>query len=147
METTGTISMLLDEELRATTPLDLQSYDAMLHTFEAGTAGIQMTQLARKIVMSKAGLTALIDRLERRDLVVRTRDPLDRRSMRIVLTAQGESVFRAAATVHVEGIRTHFTSHLSEDEARVIAAALERIRLHHVEQRGPATPGRTTSPA
>jgi DNA-binding MarR family transcriptional regulator len=128
MQATGTLVAALDDDLRAQTDIDFQVYDTLLHVFEAGDSGIQMTELAREIVLSKAGLTSLIDRLDKRSLVQRVPDPDDRRAVRIKLTKQGEKVFRSAARVHLTGIRERVTQHLTDDEARVIAEAFERVR-------------------
>ena len=129
MQATGTLVAALDDDLRAQTDIDFQVYDTLLHVFEAGDSGIQMTELAREIVLSKAGLTALIDRLDKRSLVQRVPDPDDRRAVRIKLTEQGEKIFRSAARIHLTGIRERVLQHLTDDEARVIAEAFERVRL------------------
>lgn len=124
----GTITPRLDDEMREGTDLDLQTYDALLHIFEAGDPGIRMTDLARTIVLSKSGLTTLVDRLEERSFVQRIPDPEDRRATRITLTDHGIETFRDAATrVHVPGIQKHFEDRLTDDEAAVIAEVLERI--------------------
>jgi DNA-binding MarR family transcriptional regulator len=128
MQATGSLSAVLDDEIRARSELDLQAYDAMLHVFESGPAGVRMTDLAREIVLSKAGLTSLVDRLQARGLVQRTPDPDDRRAMRITLTDRGEEAFRAAARIHLDGIHEHVTQHLTDEEAHVIATAFERLR-------------------
>lgn len=127
METYGTITPLLDDELRLGTDLDLQTYDVLLHVREAGDPGIRMTDLAQRIVRSKSGLTTLVDRLEERGLLRRVPDRDDRRAIRITLTASGRDSFRRAADVHVAGIEKHFVDHISEDEAGVVADVLERI--------------------
>ena len=62
MLTTGTLVAALDDDLRAETDIDLKIYDALLHVFESRDAGIQMTDLAREIALTKAGLTAMVDR-------------------------------------------------------------------------------------
>lgn len=131
METYGTVIPLLDRELQDRAGVDLRTYDALLHTFESGEAGIRMSDLARKVVLTKAGLTSLVDRLERRGLVQRVPDPDDRRVVRITLTRPGEEVFREAAEVHVAGIDEHVATRLTDEEATVIADALERVQGHH----------------
>jgi len=123
----GTITPALDDELRAGTDLDLRTYDALLHVFEAREPGIRMTDLAQKVVLSKSGLTTLVDRLEERGLVTRFPDPDDRRAIRITLTELGVETFRNAARVHVAGIEEYFADRITEDEAETIAAVLERI--------------------
>ena len=129
MELHGTITPLLDDELRDRTDVDLQTYDTLLHIYETGDRGIRMTDLASKVVLSKSGLTTLVDRLEERSFVQRIRDPEDRRATRITLTDHGTETFRDAATrVHIPGIETHFADRLTDDEATEIAEVLERIR-------------------
>lgn len=128
LELEGTLTQILDAELRAQAGIELQNYDALLHTFEAGEQGIRMTDLARHVVLSKSGLTTVVDRLEKRKWLKRVADPHDRRATRIMLTAAGEKVFRRAAQVHLDGIAKHFSSYLSDEEAEVIARALNRVR-------------------
>lgn len=128
MEANATLLARFDEEFRADAGIDIRTYDVLLHVFNAGDPGIRMTDLAREVVLTKAGLTALIDRLEKRSLVQRGTDPADRRSFRITLTAEGTRVFRAAARIHVAGIRRRVGAHLSDDEALLVAEVFERIR-------------------
>lgn len=56
----------------------------------------------------------------------------DSTSSKIDLEARwtlGEKTFRSAARIHLDGIRARVTQPLTDDEARIIADALERIRL------------------
>jgi DNA-binding MarR family transcriptional regulator len=128
MEAQGHITPRLDEELRAHSDLDFKSYDALLHTYEAGLEGIRMADLAERVVVSKSGLTSIVDRLEERGLVRRLPDHADRRATRISITETGVEAFRAAAEVHLDGIARYFAAHISNDEAKVLAEALERVR-------------------
>jgi DNA-binding MarR family transcriptional regulator len=56
-----------------------------------------MAELAGLLGIDKAGITGLVDRIERRGLAERTRVPGDRRALRVRLTAAGQ---RAAVAVH-----------------------------------------------
>lgn len=132
-QTTYTILGVLDREMREATGIDIQTYDVLLHTFEAGPDGIRMTDLARAVSLTKAGVTALTDRLEGRGLLSRAPDPGDRRVIRVVLTDEGEACFRAAAKVHVAGIHEHVGRHLTDEQAKVIIEALEGIRSLHLD--------------
>ncbi len=130
METHGAIVPILDSELLAKAGIDIQTYDALLHVFEAREQGIRMADLASAVVISKSGITSLVDRLEASSLVRRNLDPDDRRATRITLTATGEATFRAAAQVHLAGIEEHFASRISDEEALGIAETLERVCRH-----------------
>jgi DNA-binding MarR family transcriptional regulator len=128
METHARVTALLEEEMQQEIGLDIPTYDTLLRTYEAGHLGIRMTDLAEIILFSKSGLTTMADRLEKRGLLKRIPDPDDRRAIRITLTEQGVETFRRAAKVHVAGIQRHVADRLTNEEARVIAQALERIR-------------------
>lgn len=127
LELETTLMPLFDERLESV-GIDVQIYDVLLHTNEAGPEGIRMRDLAESVLLSKSGLTSLVDRLEHRGLIARTPDPADRRVTRIQLTPDGADLFRAAATVHVANIEEHFASRLTADEARRIHRVLSRIR-------------------
>ena len=64
METHGAIVPKLDSELQEKAGIDIQTYDALLHVFEARGQGIRMADLASAVVISKSGITSLVDRLE-----------------------------------------------------------------------------------
>lgn len=130
METQGHVAARLDQQLREEVDLDIREYETLLYTFEAGAEGIRMTDLSSRILLSKSGLTTLVDRLEERGLMARTPDPSDRRAIRVGLTDMGEDTFRHAAGVHMTGIKRWFADHLTDDEAAVVADLLERVRDH-----------------
>jgi DNA-binding MarR family transcriptional regulator len=127
LEACNTLLPIMDSELRSEQHLDVQVYDVLLHTYEAGPVGIRMTDLARKILLTKSGLTARVDKLEEGGLLERAPDAEDRRATRIRLTETGVAVFKKAADFHLSSIERHFSSRISEEEARVICEALERI--------------------
>jgi DNA-binding MarR family transcriptional regulator len=54
------------------------------------------TRLGRGLMLSSAGMTSRIDRLERRGLVRRLPDPDDRRGVMVELTVQGLEIVDAA---------------------------------------------------
>lgn len=128
MEAVLTLMARFDEDFRAEVGIDLRTYDVLLHVFNAGESGIRMTNLARAVIITKTGLTSLIDRLEARSLVRRQPDRTDRRAFRITLTAEGERVFRAAARIHVAGIHDRMGQHLSDREARLVTEVFERVK-------------------
>jgi DNA-binding MarR family transcriptional regulator len=54
------------------------------------------TQLFKGLMLSSAGITSRLDRLEQRGLVRRTRDPHDRRGVLVELTGAGRDVMELA---------------------------------------------------
>jgi DNA-binding MarR family transcriptional regulator len=121
------VTRVLDAELTAECDLSLGSYEVLVHLSEAPARALRMTDLADRIVLSRSGLTRLVDRMEREGLVRRESCPSDLRGTNAVLTAEGLAKLRAAAPVHLRGVREHMVSQLTEKETAVLAEALGRI--------------------
>jgi MarR family transcriptional regulator, 2-MHQ and catechol-resistance regulon repressor len=136
LEVSSFVTQRVDEDLRDQVGIDIQTYDALLHTQEAGDTGIRMTDLADRVLLTKAGLTALVDRLEARGLLARQPGREDRRVKRIVLTPAGWELFRRAAKVHNATIERWFHQHLDENTAQPIAETLRRIHEAHLAAEG-----------
>ena len=123
----STLLPLLSDDLEADAAIDISSYDMLLHTYEAGESGIRMTDLAERLVVSKSGLTARVDRLEERGLLQRVADSEDRRAIRIALTPDGLATFRKAATIHLKGIEDRFVRYVTERQAEAMLAAFAAV--------------------
>jgi DNA-binding MarR family transcriptional regulator len=84
------------------------------------------SELSATLMMSRAGMTNRLDRLESAGLVERTLDPADRRSFRITLTDQGHALIDAALTDHATTLRT-LTAGMPEENQRALAASLRDL--------------------
>lgn len=109
-------------------------YDVLLQLAEAPGRRLRMADLADRVLLSRSGLTRLIDRLQAERLVRREPSPDDARGTYTVLTEDGMRRLRAAAPVHLAGIRQHWLSHFTDQELRQLGALLARV----------ADPGATT---
>jgi DNA-binding MarR family transcriptional regulator len=110
------LTRVLEGELLAEQQLPLPSYEVLLHLAEAPSRRLRMTELADQVLLSRSGLTRLVDRLERDGLVERAACPGDARGTHAVLTEAGLARLRAAAPTHLRGIATHVTDVLSADD-------------------------------
>src|SRR3954451_17174853 len=98
----------LDEELRAEHDLSLAEYDALLTIAQAPDGRGRMGSLADQVLLSKSGVTRLIDRLVGDGLVERTACSADARGAEAVLTEIGRARLRDASRTHLRGIDEHF---------------------------------------
>lgn len=126
LEAHATVTDVLEEELQSQRSLPLTWYD-VLHQLQGHGGRLRMQELARLVLLSKSGLTRLFDRMERGGLVRREACVEDRRGTVAAITPQGRAALKRAAPVHLRGVEEHFAEHISDDEARVIAAALKRV--------------------
>lgn len=127
LEAHAAITDLLERELEQERGLPLSKFEVLLKLAEAPDGRMRMLELAQSVLLSKSGLSRLVDRMEEAELVRRERCPSDRRGAYAVLTDEGRRVLRRAAPVHLRGIQEHFASQIADDEARVLADALGRV--------------------
>lgn len=118
---------VLERELRAGEDLPLTWYDVLVQLAESPDGRLRMQELADAVLLSKSGVTRLVDRMERDGLVERTRCADDRRGTFATLTPAGRDRLRAAAPTHLGGVHDHFAAHLDDEEAATLAALLHRI--------------------
>jgi DNA-binding MarR family transcriptional regulator len=117
----------LERELAAETGVPLGWYDVLLQLAEAPERRLRMAELADRVLLSRSGLTRLVDRLQAEGLVRREPSPHDARGTFTVLTADGMARLRAAAPVHLAGIRKHWIAHFTDDELRQLGGLLARL--------------------
>jgi DNA-binding MarR family transcriptional regulator len=78
------------------------------------------TELARQRMMTSGGMTAAIDRVERKGLVARAPNPADRRGSLVRLTDEGLAVVDAAMVHQIESERALVSSLPAEDRDRLV---------------------------
>ena len=105
----------------------LTSYDVLLELSNAPERKLRMAELAERVVLSRSGLTRLVERLEKEGYLVRESTKEDRRGTEAVLTGEGARALKEAWPIYAGGIREGFAAFLSEEEAAVVAEALERV--------------------
>lgn len=128
METHAEVLGRLVDELKAEADLPVTWYDVLLHLGEVDGERMRMRELADAVLLSKSGLTTLVDRMQEAGLVRREVPPEDRRSIDVVLTDAGRRRFRDARAVHRAGIERHFCAHIDDDEAASLIELLGRLR-------------------
>lgn len=117
----------LDTDLAAAHGLSLSTYEVLLFLADSPDGKMRMAQLADSVLLSRSGLTRLVDRLERAGLVEREPCPSDQRGFNALITGEGREVFDAARQTHLSGVRERFLSHFSEDDMATMAEFWERV--------------------
>ncbi len=121
------VTNVLAAELEAERDLPLAWYDVLVQLSETPEQQLRMQDLARAVLLSKSGLTRLVDRMVVAGLV--TREPCldDRRGTFVSMAHAGRARLDGASPVHLRGIAEHFTGHLSAADAQTLHAILERV--------------------
>src|ERR687885_1351029 len=86
------LAKALDAELAAEHDLPLSSYEVLITLQAAPGKRCRMAELADRVLLSRSGMTRLVDRLERDGLLVRDTCSDDGRGCFAVLTEAGEEL-------------------------------------------------------
>jgi MarR family transcriptional regulator, 2-MHQ and catechol-resistance regulon repressor len=105
------------------TPTQFGVLEAILHKGPLG-----QRELGRKVLTSPGNMTDLIDKLEARGLVQRTRHKQDRRAVLVELTAAGRALVEPLFTDHAADIAAAMAG-LSSQELRQLGGLLRKLGL------------------
>ena len=117
----------LEHDLVTEHDLPLPSYDVLVQLSEAPDRRLRMTQLAERVLLSRSGLTRLVDRLVRDGLVERQACPSDARGTLAVLTDAGLDRLRSAWPTHLRGVEERFVGRLSVEERGQLEVLMSRL--------------------
>jgi DNA-binding MarR family transcriptional regulator len=121
------VTEILERELAAERRLPLSSYDVLLALYEAPEHRLRLHELADAVVLSRSGLTRLVDRLAREGLLCREDCPSDKRGAFAALTEAGREAIQRAWPIYAGGLSKHFGSLLDDTETDIMAGALARV--------------------
>jgi len=91
-----------------------------------GTSPMKVTDLARRMYLHPATMVGLLDRLEAKGLVQRTRSDTDRRVVHVTITDQGLTMVRNSPEV-AQGMIVKGLEPLAEKKVKVVSDGLEQI--------------------
>lgn len=127
MHVHSAVTHAIDETLQAELGIPGSWYEALVEIAFAGGL-MQMNQFAEETTLTKSGATRFVDRLERAGLVERRSCPSDRRIQHLALSEQGKRLQEAADPHVLAQLDEKFGSHITDDEASAMLAALSRAR-------------------
>ncbi|GAB3284659.1 MarR family transcriptional regulator [Parasphingorhabdus pacifica] len=131
------VTRCLESDLIAEQRLTLAAYDVLSALAEAPDTRLRMTELADAVLLSRSGVTRLVDRLERLGLVGRVRVDSDGRGVLAVITERGRDRLEGAADTHRRGVARYFLSALGADGVEELARTCAQLADGGV----PAPPG------
>jgi len=100
--------------------LSLTWYDVLSHLSEASESRLQHQAPAGFLLLSRSGVSRLVDRMAKVGLVRLESSPEDCRASYVVMTHQGWDALDRASPGHVRGIVEHFTRYLDSENASAL---------------------------
>ena len=113
--TNAAINRELEARLMGAHGLTLSDYDVLVQLARAPERKLRNIELAKAVVLTRSGVTRLVDGLEKDGLVMRCSCASDKRGTFVALTDDGLARLREAAGTHLEGVRELFLELLGHD--------------------------------
>ena len=127
--THAAITGRLQESLAAADFPPLPWYEVLATLSEAHEERMKMGDLAEALVITRGGLTKLVDRLVKAGLLERTFCETDRRVSYATLRPAGRDLLDEMRPVVVAELKVAFAAKLSAAEAGALRDTLERVRV------------------
>jgi DNA-binding MarR family transcriptional regulator len=126
--THAAVSQRLQEALAQGDFPPLPWYEVLATVAEAPDRRMRMGDLAEALVITRGGLTKLVDRLVKAGLLERTFCESDRRVSYATLLPAGENVLAEMRLVIVGELEVAFSANISTRQAEQLREMLERVR-------------------
>jgi DNA-binding MarR family transcriptional regulator len=92
----------------------------VLYALAGEEDGVRITDLIDDVLLTQAGVSRLVARLEKRGLVERRRDPDDGRACRVALTRQGRAVQQRLGRMHARHVTEVMTRALTAEQLETL---------------------------
>ncbi|MGA2925685.1 MAG: MarR family transcriptional regulator [Solirubrobacteraceae bacterium] len=127
LQSHASIVRALDAELVVAHGMTTRDYEVLLYLSQAAERKLPMSALAESTMLTRSGITRLVDGLVKAALIERVSCPNDARVSYAQLTDAGYEKLRCVGCTHIASIRRLFLVHFSEDEIEQLAALLGRL--------------------
>jgi DNA-binding MarR family transcriptional regulator len=117
----------LDAELVAEQGITSRDYEVLLYLDQAEDHRLPMSKLAERTMLTRSGITRLVDGLVTSGLVERVSCESDARIAYAKLTPTGLAKLRRAGCTHIKGIERMFLQFFDADELETLATLIGRL--------------------
>ena len=132
LSTTRLLDDYLDRQLRRDIGITHPDYALLAQLEAAPDRALNMSEIAKRMKITRSRLTHAVTRLEAAGYVARREHPTDRRGQLAVITESGRELLRRAAPGHVAAVRHAVFDALTPEQheqlgeiSRAIATAIE----------------------
>jgi DNA-binding MarR family transcriptional regulator len=127
LQSHASIVRVLDAELVAEHGMTTRDYEVLLYLAQAPDRQMAMSALAERTMLTRSGITRLVDGLVAAGLIERVACASDARVSYAHLTDAGYDKLRQAGCAHVQSINRLFLEHFTPEEVEQLAALLSRL--------------------
>jgi DNA-binding MarR family transcriptional regulator len=117
----------LDAQLIAEQGMTTRDYEVLLYLAQAPERKLPMSALAESTMLTRSGITRLVDGLVADGLIERVSCESDARVSYAKLTDVGYEKLREAGCTHIASIQRLFLEHFTSEETQLLASLLSRL--------------------
>lgn len=117
----------ISDELESSMGIALEWYEVLLHVHESDGGCLPQHELDRRSRLSQSGISRMVSKMEKANLIRREQAAHDRRNIIVSLTASGEDTFLRATPVYHMAVQRYFGSKITDEEAQQINVGLSKI--------------------
>ncbi|MCX6056872.1 MAG: MarR family transcriptional regulator [Chloroflexi bacterium] len=121
------INRLVEEDLQSHSHLTHVEFEVLLRLNWEKDHRLRIQDIAAQSILTRSGVSRMVERLEKAGLVTREEAPEDRRGAYAVLTNAGAERFHAAAEAHMEFVRRNFLGLFSNEELKQMSGFWKRF--------------------
>ena len=128
LEVHAQMTQVLDAQMRAEHGMAVSMYEVLMFLGDAPRHRLRMAEIADRVLLSRSGLTRLVDRLETLGYVTRCSSEDDGRGLYAELTDAGAIKLEQARRTHREGVRRIFLERLSATDQAALGDIWTRFQ-------------------
>ncbi len=127
LQSHAAIVRVLDADLVAQHGMTTRDYEVLLYLAQAEDHRLPMSALSERTMLTRSGITRLIDGLVDQGMIERVTCQSDGRVSYARLTECGYDKLKHAGCTHVAGIERLFLAHFTPEELEQLAGLLSRL--------------------
>lgn len=121
------LNRLIEEDLQAHSHITHVEFEVLLRLAWNEVHRMRIQDLAAQSLLTRSGVSRVVERLEKAGLVAREEAPEDRRGAYAVLTEAGAERFRIAAEKHAHCVRKNFLDKFSKNELKAMGTLWKKL--------------------
>ena len=127
LQSHASIVRVLDAELAAEHGITTRDYEVLLYLAQAQDMKLPMSALSERTMLTRSGITRLVDGLVDSGMIERVSCESDARVSYARLTRDGYEKLRQAGCTHVKSIERLFLTHFTPAEIEQLSSLLSRL--------------------
>ncbi len=127
LRTHAQLDRAIDADLREHDGITHVEFEVLLRLSLSDRARMRIQDLATTSLLTRSGMSRLLDRMERAGVITRQAAPEDGRGAYAALTDQGRALFDQASARHIKHVRSIFHSRLTPEELDTLAVIWAKL--------------------